>query len=65
MTNINVEDPDSVAAAFKIPRCLAAEIEYENDDDFSMLSNITPEKRFEYMRKWVASCLAAQRESKP
>jgi hypothetical protein len=59
VSNIDVEDPDSVAAAFKIPRCLAAEIEYENDDDFGYKS-ITDEQRFQYMRKWVVSCLQSQ-----
>jgi len=62
MSKIDVENPDSVAEAFKIPRCLAAEIEYENDDDFSYKSSMTPEKRFEYMRKWIVSCLQAQNE---
>lgn len=57
MANVDVEDPDAVAAAFKIPRCLAAEIEYENDDDFACKSSVTPEQRFQYMRKWVVSCL--------
>jgi hypothetical protein len=63
-SNIDVENPDSVADAFKIPRCLAAEIEYENDDDFSANNNVTPEQRFQYMRKWVVSCLASQSQSK-
>jgi len=65
MSKIDVENPDSVAEAFKIPRCLAAEIEYENDDDFSYKSSMTPEKRFEYMRKWVVSCLQLQNHSEP
>lgn len=62
VTKVDVEDPDSVADAFKIPRCLAAEIEYENDDDFAIHSQITPEQRFQYMRKWVVSCLKANPE---
>jgi hypothetical protein len=57
VSKVDAEDPDSVAEAFKIPRCLAAEIEYENDDDFACKSSVTPEQRFQYMRRWVVSCL--------
>src|SRR5271170_325274 len=40
VSKVDIEDPDSVAEAFNIPRCLAAEIEYENDDDFAIHSSI-------------------------
>ena len=57
MSAINYEDAHDVAQAFGIPRALAAEIEFINDDDFCW-QNITPEQRFESVRKWIISKLA-------
>lgn len=49
---IDYSDPESVGDAVGIARCLAAEIEFENDGDF-WFSNETPEQRWERMRRWV------------
>lgn len=59
MTKIDYEDSDSVGAAFGIPRALAAEIEFINDEDFCY-RDMTPEKRFDTVRKWVASNIRQQ-----
>lgn len=48
MSNLDPYDTDDIAGAFRIPRALAAEIEFMNDDN-----SFTPEQRFEDMRKWV------------
>jgi hypothetical protein len=56
MKKVDPEDPDSVADAFGIARCMAAEIEFVNDDDFGF-SNETPEQRFTRVRKWVVENL--------
>lgn len=55
MSKIDPENPDQVAKAFGIAPALAREIAYENDDDY----RITPEVRFERVRKWVASQIIA------
>lgn len=61
MQKIDPEDPPQVAAAFDIAEQLAQEIVYMNDEyfDFEYIGNvrvdITPEKRWEKMRAWVAS----------
>jgi hypothetical protein len=56
MSKIDPEDYGQVAAAFNIPESLAREIEYVNDEWETYRA--TPEKRFETVRKWVASQLA-------
>jgi len=60
MAKIDPEDPPQVAAAFDIAEQLAQEIVYMNDEyyDFEYIGNmrvdITPEKRWQKMRDWVA-----------
>jgi hypothetical protein len=61
MAKIDPEEPDDVAAAFDIASPLAREIVYMNDEyfDYEYIGNqrveITPEKRWEKMRAWVAN----------
>lgn len=50
MSNIDVEDPDSVAHAFKIPLTLACEVMYMNDEG---PSKETPEHRWTRIRAWI------------
>lgn len=52
---IDPDDRDSVANAFGIAPALAAEIEFENDQDFSYRDNETPEARYTRMRQWIVS----------
>lgn len=60
MQNLDPSEPEQVAAAFDIAPQLAEEIVYMNDEyfDFEYVGNvrtdITPEKRWEKMREWVA-----------
>jgi hypothetical protein len=66
MQKLDPEEPDEVAAAFGIAPQLAMEIVYMNDDHLDFVWNestkryedITPEKRWEQMRAWVASLIA-------
>lgn len=68
LASIDAEDPWSVAAAFGIPRALAAEIEYEND--YTPCYRIvgggwvreTPAQRWVRMRAWVVKHLKAEVE---
>ena len=53
MSAVYADDPYSVAAAFAVPRALAAEIMYTNDEYFGW--KITPEERFAKVRAWVKS----------
>jgi len=60
LQSIDPDDPRGVAAAFGIPRSLAAEIEYENDDGGPWLPHHrteTPAQRWVRMRAWVAKHL--------
>lgn len=45
--------PDSVAGLVGVARCLAAEIEYENDECGPWRGGETPAERWTRMRKWV------------
>lgn len=51
MTGIDIEDQEQVAAVFGIPRALACEIMWENDE--AAYFTITPEDRFRMVRRWV------------
>lgn len=53
MSEIDPEDPDTVAGKFGIARPLAQEIVYVNDE--KGYHRETPEDRFERVRKWVVS----------
>jgi len=54
MAKLDPEDPYGVAGAFGIAAPLAQEIVYMNDEAWY---GLTPEKRFEKMRAWVASLI--------
>lgn len=56
VSKIDYDDPDDVAKAVGISRALAAEIEFENDDDFRY-DELTNERRWERMRKWITENL--------
>lgn len=63
--NVSALDPyerESVAAAFGIPRALACEIAYLNDECGHWQK--TPEARWVSMRKWVAEQIRAARPPK-
>jgi len=51
MANIDPYDEDMVAGFFGLPRALACEIMFENDEAGPW--NETPETRFHRMRRWI------------
>ena len=53
-------EPRDVGDLFGIPRALAAEIMFENDQDFCYWKNETPEDRWSRMRNWVESQIAKE-----
>lgn len=52
MAALDPEDRDTVAVAFDIAPCLAAEVAFINDDDFAYRSE-TPTQRWQRVRQWV------------
>ncbi len=56
VSSIDYEDAQSVGDAVGIARAMAAEIEFENDQDF-WRTNETPEQRWKRMRRWVSDQL--------
>lgn len=62
VSSIDENEPDDVAHRFGIARSLAAEIAFENDDDFCHHGKETPAERWTRMRKWVAENLTASAE---
>ena len=54
--SVDSTDPESVGKLVGISRLMAAEIEFENDDDFGFEVE-TPAKRWTRMRKWIDSNL--------
>ena len=54
MSGIDPYDRETVAAKFGIASAMAAEIMYENDEDFCW-AKVSPEQRFQRMRKWIES----------
>lgn len=56
LAGIDPEDYGQVAVAFNIAEQLAREIEYQNDE-----RHLTPEQRFESMRRWVAAQIKSTR----
>jgi hypothetical protein len=52
VSRINYEAPEQVGKAVGIARCMAAEIEYMNDE-WCDSERETPEQRWTRMRKWV------------
>lgn len=59
MSKLDPEDRESVAAAFGIAPALAAEIMFENDEDFWRPATNDNERRWLRMREWVASQITA------
>lgn len=57
MTKIPPDCRDSIAHAFGIAPALAAEIAFENDQDFRWKNDETPEARFMRMRQWIISLI--------
>lgn len=55
MSELDPEEPETVAAAFDIATCLAQEVVYENDEG---ADRETPEQRFVRMRTWVEKQIA-------
>lgn len=51
VSDVDPEDPDSVAAALGVTEQLVREIAYLNDECGSVVE--TPEKRWERMLKWI------------
>ncbi len=51
--NVDVEDRDQVARLVDIAPCMAAEIEFENDEAYPSYKE-TPEEKWTRMRKWVS-----------
>lgn len=61
------EDPDDIdfealGRTFGIAPAMAQEVMYLNDDDFAYNGTESPEARWERMRAWAVSCLAADRQ---
>lgn len=59
MSKLDPEDALGIAKAFGIAPTLVREIEYINDDDFTW-GDVSPEARWERVRKWVASQIKAE-----
>lgn len=53
LASLKYAEREGVAKAFGIAPALAAEIMYTNDEDWHQTS--TPERRWSYMRNWIAS----------
>ena len=53
MQQIDPEDEDTVAGRFGLPRAMACEIMYENDEAGPWQE--TPEQRWQRMHRWVKS----------
>ena len=53
VSTIDIDDPESVGGLVGIARSLAAEIEFENDEDWYNRGPETPSQRWVRMRKWV------------
>lgn len=56
--DLDVTDQDEVGKTFGVARSLAAEIAFENDDDFGSRPE-TPAARWQRMRNWVGRQLRA------
>jgi hypothetical protein len=61
VAELDVTDRDSVGKTFGIAPALAAEIAFENDDDFGY-GDRTPAERWTRMRKWVSANLRPSSE---
>lgn len=56
MSKLDPEEPGQIAAAFGINVKMVREIAYMNDEGWY---DLTPEKRFAFMRSWVVSQIIA------
>ena len=54
---IDPEDREAVAAAFGIAPAMAAEIMFENDDDFHYWQRQSPQARWLHVRTWVVASM--------
>ena len=52
MSKLDPSEHEAIGNAFDIAPCLAAEVEFENDQDFAYTEE-TPEQRWVRMRSWV------------
>jgi hypothetical protein len=52
VSGVEPTDRDAVAEAMGIAGALAAEVAFENDQDFGY-HNLTPEQRWKHMHKWA------------
>lgn len=59
VSKVDAHEPDDVGALVGISRSMAAEIAFENDDEFNFNRDESPEQRWLRMRKWVAENLKA------
>jgi hypothetical protein len=61
LAGVDIEDRQAVAALLNIPEALAAEIMFENDDDFAYgwRNDTTPQQRWGRMREWVRARIVA------
>jgi hypothetical protein len=62
MGGIDEQDPEQVAAAFRVSEALVREITNENDDG---PLRETPEQRWQRMREWVIRRLNAGKRQVP
>lgn len=54
MSGLDPDDAETVADRFNIANCLAREVVYMNDEEWTYPKE-TPAERYERMRKWVRS----------
>ncbi len=64
MRGIDETDSKQVASVFNIAPCLAAEIAFVNDDEFSYREE-TPEHRWVRVRRWTEEQIAAREKLSP
>ncbi len=57
MSRLDPEYSDHIAKVFGVSEALVKEIESINDGDFCWRGDMTPEKRFDTVRKWVVTQL--------
>ncbi len=62
MSKLDPENHEQLADTFDIAPALVQEIEFVNDDDYGW-PKPSPEKRFEYVRKWAEKNLIAAEEA--
>jgi hypothetical protein len=63
-SDVDPYERDQVADLFGIAEALAAEIAYENDEDFHWSKHRTPEERWKYMHRWVSANIRGDNDGK-